>query len=232
MNSLSDLNFMVRIKLLLLSYSYRTNIYLFSLFEVTGNLPVKSVAIWLLWSMILVKTVFVCCESGDIGGSSSFVGSCYLVDLMFFLVWCMWPLDVSIDGGRCLLFMLIVNLVLVAKYLFLIYCIRVRLTGLNSVVWYHCVRSGLVLFDINLFSDWCVGVGLGCGVVDRCTCNMPAAPLRVPSRTTFIFSLLLCIFQWMWLYSHHNIASLWRLVTLIGVGGRCVMFWPLWITRG
>ena len=30
-------------------------------------------------------------------------------------------------------------------------------------------------------------MGLGCGVVDRCTCNMPAATLRVPSRTTFIF---------------------------------------------
>ena len=48
MNLLYDLAFMGRIKILFLLYSYITNIYLFPLFEVTGNLPVKSVDICLL----------------------------------------------------------------------------------------------------------------------------------------------------------------------------------------
>ena len=59
MNSLSDLTFMEQIKMILLLYSYSTNRYLFSLFEDTGNLPVKSVAILFLWLMILVKTVLM-----------------------------------------------------------------------------------------------------------------------------------------------------------------------------
>ena len=37
-------------------------------------------------------------------------------------------------------------------------------------------------------------MGLGCGVVARCTCHMPAAPLRVPSRiNSHIFSTIMCV---------------------------------------
>ena len=90
MNSLSDLTFMEQIKMILLLYSYSTNRYLFSLFEDTGNLPVKSVAILFLWLMILVKTVLMRYASVFISWSSSFIESCQLVDLMFLLVWCVW----------------------------------------------------------------------------------------------------------------------------------------------
>ena len=83
--------------------------------------------------MILVNIVLVHCASGFIGGYSSFIGSCRLADLMFFLVWYMFPLAVAIDGGRCLLIRSIVKLVHVAKYPFLIAWMTVLLTGLNSV---------------------------------------------------------------------------------------------------
>ena len=70
-----DIDFMGRIRILLRFYSYKTNIYLFTMFEVTGNLPVRSVAIFLFWSMILVATMLLHCYSGVVGGSSFLVGS-------------------------------------------------------------------------------------------------------------------------------------------------------------
>ena len=130
--------------------------------------------------MILVKTMLVSCSSGFIGGSSSFIVSCYLVYLTFFLVWCMWPLAVSIDGVRCFLIRSIVKLVHVAKYPFLIAWLRVCLTVMNSVAWYYCARLGFFISTTKLFADWRVGVGIGCGVLDRCTCHIPATPLRFP----------------------------------------------------
>ena len=48
MNLLSDLAFMGRIKILFLLYLYSTNRYFFTLFYVTGNLPVKYDTIFLL----------------------------------------------------------------------------------------------------------------------------------------------------------------------------------------
>ena len=52
---------------------------------------------------------------------------------------------------------------------------------------YHCDRSDFILSAIKLFGDWRVRVGLGCGVVDRCTCHIPAAHLRVPYMITYPF---------------------------------------------
>ena len=97
------IDFMGLIRILLQLCSYKTNIYLFPMFEVTGNLPVRSVDIFFLWLMIFVKTVLVRCVSGTIDGSSCIIGYCCFVDLIIFLVWRMWPLAVAIDGGRCLL---------------------------------------------------------------------------------------------------------------------------------
>ena len=98
-----DINFMGWIRILLQLCSYKTIIYLFPMFEVTRNLPVRSVDICLLWLMIFVKTVLVRCVSGLIDGSSCIIGSCCLVGLIIFIVWRMWPLAVAIDGSRCLL---------------------------------------------------------------------------------------------------------------------------------
>ena len=83
--------------------------------------------------MILVNTVLVRCTSSFIGCSSGVFGSCGLADLRLFLVLCMLPLAVAIDGGICLLISSLVKLGHVENYTFLIYWIRVCLTGLNSV---------------------------------------------------------------------------------------------------
>ena len=139
--------------------------------------------------MILVNTVLVHCSIGFIGVSSSFVGSCFLVELMLFLIWCMWTLDVSIDGGICLLIRSIVKLVHVAKYPFLVAWMRVCFTGLNSVELYHCAILGFVLSVIKFFAYSRVGVGLGCGVVVSCTFHMPTALFWVPSRINYHFFL-------------------------------------------
>ena len=82
--------------------------------------------------MIYLNTLLLRCVSGFIGGSS--MGSCFLVELMFFLVWCMQPLAVAIDGVRCLLIRSIVILGHLAKYHFLIAWRRFFLTVMNSVI--------------------------------------------------------------------------------------------------
>ena len=56
---LSDLDFMGWINKLFILYSKNTNWYLFTLLDVTGNLPVRYVAICLLWLIILVNTMLV-----------------------------------------------------------------------------------------------------------------------------------------------------------------------------
>ena len=55
------------------------------------------------------------------------------------------------DGGRCLLIILIVKFGHVEKYPLLTAWRIVRLTGMKSVVWYYCASSGLVLSAIRLF---------------------------------------------------------------------------------
>ena len=133
--------------------------------------------------MILAKPVLVRCKNSFMGSSSGFFSSCVLADLRLFLVWCMWPLDVAIDWGIFLLISLLVKLDHVANQTLLIAWMRVCLTGLTSMAWYHCASSVLVLSVINVFADYCVGVGLGCGGISL-TFHMPAAPLQVPSMNT------------------------------------------------
>ena len=181
--------------------------------------------------MILVNTVLVHCASGFVGSSSSIIGSCCLVELMFFLVCYMWTLSVAIDGGMCLLISLIVKFFNAENDPLLMARMIVFLTGMNSVVWYHRDILGLVPSSIRLFSDWCVGVGRGCGVVISWTCHMKATTLRVLSRTTYPFYLLFCVWHWMWMYSHYHIADKSILVPLIIDGGICVLFCILYTTR-
>ena len=65
---------------------------------------------------------------------------------------------------------------------------------LNIMVWYHCARSCLVLSATRLFAYCSVGVGIVCGVVDRCTLHMPSTSLRMPSRNMFPFlSTIRCV---------------------------------------
>ena len=104
-----------------------------------------------------MSTALVHCSSGGIYGSSFILGSCGLLDLMFLLVGYMWPLGVDMDGGRCLLIRYIVKFVHISKYPLVMACRRVYFTSINSVVWYHCTCSSLVLSTIRLFADWGVG---------------------------------------------------------------------------
>ena len=99
----------------------------------------------------------------------------------------MWPLTVSIDGGRCLLIRWTFKFGYIVKYPFLISWRIFWLTGLNSLVCNHCTISGLFLSSIRLFSYQSVGVGLGCGVVYRCTCHISDTSFRVLSRNMFPF---------------------------------------------
>ena len=85
-NLLSVLDFMGCMIILLLLYLYNTNRYLFHLSKVTENFPVMSLAIFILWSTILVKAVLFHCSMSVIGGSSCILGSYGLVDFRFFLV--------------------------------------------------------------------------------------------------------------------------------------------------
>ena len=73
------------------------NDYLFTLLDVTGNLPVISVAIQCWVSIILVKTWSEHVSNVSIG-SSSFGGiSRVLVDLMFFRICFMCPFFVAME---------------------------------------------------------------------------------------------------------------------------------------
>ena len=84
MNFFSLFAFVVWKRIMLLPYSYNTNRYLLPLFGVTWDLPVSSVAIFLLWSIILVNIALVCCAIRGIGGSYCILGSFEMVDWGFF----------------------------------------------------------------------------------------------------------------------------------------------------
>ena len=99
---------------------------------------------------------------------------------------CLFPLM----GGRCLLIRSIFKLGHVKNSPFFIAWMRVCLTGLSSVVLYQCASSVLVLSVMNLVADLCVGVGIGCGVVDRLTCHVPDDPCGLLLGLIIIISLL------------------------------------------
>ena len=151
MNSLSAPASIGRTSMLFISWLYNTNRYLLTLLDLYGNFPVRYVSIFLLGSMILLNTVLVHWSSGFISSSYCILEYCGLVDLRFFVVWSMWPLDVSIYWVRCLLTRFIVKLGHVAKYLFFMDWIRVWSTELNSVVWYNCSSYCLFLSAIVFF---------------------------------------------------------------------------------
>ena len=67
---------------------------------------------------------------------------------------------------------------------------RVYLDVLKIMLWYHCSISCLVLSAI-IYIFLHVVVGIGCGVMDSLTCNIPDAPLRLTSTTSlpFVFTL-------------------------------------------
>ena len=65
---------------------------------------------------------------------------------------------------------------------------------MKSVVWYHCVSSGLVISAISLFAYCSVGVGISCQVLVRFACYIPTYPFWWPYSTRWaLFSSLMCV---------------------------------------
>ena len=98
-NYLSILAFVGRTSITLLSYSYKTNKYLIPLLYITGNRPVRLVAIVCRRSMILLKTWLYRLSNFLISSSSDGVDSGVSVNWMFFLVCLTCPFEVVMEGG-------------------------------------------------------------------------------------------------------------------------------------
>ena len=100
MKYLFFLFFIGRTRIQFLLYSYSIDKYLLPLLKLTGNLTVRLVSIRSWGSMILVKTWLECVSNLSIG-SSLFRGViCVLVELIFFLIFFMWPFAVAMELGR------------------------------------------------------------------------------------------------------------------------------------
>ena len=102
--------------------------------DVMGDLPVGSVAIFLLGSRILLKASLVRWSRIYMGCSSLLCCSCCFVGLILLLDWFMCPLAVYKDGGRYFLIRLIVKWGHLVRYLLLIPWSSVCFAGINSVV--------------------------------------------------------------------------------------------------
>ena len=94
----------------------------------------------------------------------------------------MWPFAVAMEGGRCFMSSTI-RLIQVVKWPFLMAWSKVLWTGLNSVAWYHCDISGLLLTTRALSYAGCCCLGGWSGLMVRLICHMPDVFKRVPSNT-------------------------------------------------
>ena len=94
--------------------------------------------------MILSKTLLERVSNVSIG-LYLFVGVPWvLVDLMFFLIYFMWPFSVAVEGGMCFISST-VRLVQVVKWPFLMAWSKVFFTRLKRAACYHLASSSLLL---------------------------------------------------------------------------------------
>ena len=109
--------------------------------------------------MVLVDTWLEQTSNVSIGSPSGGVVSCVLVDLLLFRIFFMCTFTLGMDGGRCFI-RPTVSLGYTEKWPFLMDRRRFLWTGLKSVEWYHCARSGLVIYARALSAsdcDWLSG---------------------------------------------------------------------------
>ena len=132
----------------------------------TGNQPVRSVAISCWGLMILAKTWLERDSNVSVGSSSVGGVSGVLVEWMFFLIFFMCPFSVAMEGGSCftrsdIMFGQVV------KWTFLVAWSKVLLTRMKSVACYHLARSGFLLAARALSAAGCflLAVYLGCWLV-------------------------------------------------------------------
>ena len=88
----------------------------------------------------------------------------------------------EMEGHRCFI-RSTVRLVHVEKWTLLMYWSKVLRTGLNSVTWYHCDISGLVISDSLFSATGCCWLGRWSGLLVRLTCHMPDVFDRVHYHT-------------------------------------------------
>ena len=128
----------------------------------------RLVAILCWVSMIVVKTWLERDSKFSVHYPSVGVVSGVLVDLIFFWILSIYPFVVAMEGGICFISP-IVRSVHVEKWLFLMARIKVLQTGLNSVAWYHCSSSVLVLSNRALSASGCFSLGRWYGFLVRLT---------------------------------------------------------------
>ena len=121
--------------------------------------------------MILYKTWLERAYNFSIVYPFSGVVSSVLVELMFFRICFVRTFSVTGDYGICFI-RSTVRLGHVEKWNFLIYWRRVFTTGLNSVAWYHCTISGLILATGALSAPGCGWLGGWSELLVRLTCHM------------------------------------------------------------
>ena len=108
--------------------------------------------------MILSKTLLERVSNVSIG-LYLFVGVPWvLVDLMFFLIYFMWPFSVAVEGGMCFISSTM-RLVQVVKWTFLISWSKVLLTELKMAAWYNLASSVLILAARALSAAGCCLLG-------------------------------------------------------------------------
>ena len=150
--------------------------------EVTGNLPVRSVAIRSWGLMILVKTWLEHVSNIYIGYTVFGGMLSVLVKFMFSLICFMCNFDVAMEGGRCLM-SFTVMLGQVVKWPFLMARSKVFFTGLKRATWYHLARSGLRLAARALSAAGYCLIDGPVGLLVRLTCPIPDMDDLLPSST-------------------------------------------------
>ena len=155
----------------MLYYSYRINKYLLTLLEVTGNLPVRSVAICCWGSMISVKTWLERVSNVSIVFSLFGGLPWVMLDLMIFLICFMWTFEVAMEGGRCFMSST-VRLGQVAKWPFLMAWSKVSSTEINRAALYHLASSRLLLAARALSAAGCCWQGGLLELLVRLTCHI------------------------------------------------------------
>ena len=153
----------------------------------TGNRPVRSVAIC-CWGLMISEKIWLERVSNVSIGSSSVGGvSGFLVGLMFLHVCFMYPFAMYMELGRWLI-RSTVRLGHVLKWPLLMARSKVLRTGLKSVAWYQLASSGFLLDTRALSTAGCCWLGGWSVFLVRSTRKITDVFDQMPS-STFISSL-------------------------------------------
>ena len=100
---------------------------------------------------------------------------------MFFLIRFMCTFAVVTEGDRYFMRSTI-RLGKVVKWMLLMAWSKVFLTGMESAMWYHLSRSGLLLAARPLSAAGCCSLGVWLGLLFMLTCHIPDVFDQFPSN--------------------------------------------------